>query len=109
MYKPILLLISVVLIISAGWLTFFDRSHYGIHGDGFQCGEVKDTLTFYTAAAYYHSSQPLTGHGQALDIGTCPYQMYKARTYALDLWSPATLLGFIALRDDLTPRKQRIK
>lgn len=97
MYKPILLSVAIVLIAFASWLTFFDRSRYGTHGDNFKCGEVSDTATYHTATTYYLFSQPLN-NGQIPDLGTCPYDMYKAKTYALDLWIPAILLGYISQR-----------
>lgn len=94
MYRPILLSVAIVLIAFASWLTFFDHNRYGTHGDNFKCGEVSDTTIYHTATTYYLFSQPLNGQTPAL--GTCPYDMYKARTYALDLWIPAIVLGYIS-------------
>lgn len=104
MQKPILLFATIALVILASWLTFFDHDRYGTHGDGFRCGEVKDAVTYSTVTTYYLFSQP--NGEQSLNVGTCPYSMFKARTYALDLWVPAILLGYLSQRGHISQNER---
>ena len=96
MYKPILLSVAIILIAFASWLTFFDHHRYGTHGEGFECGDVKDTITSYTATSYYLFSQ--TYNENWIRIGTCPYDKFHARTFALELWILAALLCFASYK-----------
>jgi hypothetical protein len=86
----------VIFIAFAGWLTFFDHHRYGTHGDGFECGGVKDTVTSYTATSYYLFSQSY--NEDEIRVGTCPYDKFKARTYGLEVWILATILGYASYK-----------
>lgn len=96
MRSYILVLITIIFITFASWLTFLDHHRYGIHGDGFECGRVKDTIISYTVTSYYLFSQSYNEN--EIKFGTCPYDKFHARTYALELWVLAALLGYASYK-----------
>ena len=91
-----LVLLTLIFLAFASWLTFFDHHRYGTHGDDIACGGRGDTVTSYTATSYYLFSQPSTG--DEVKVGTCPYDKFHARTYAVELWIVVILVGFASYK-----------
>lgn len=96
MRSYILVLITIILVAFASWLTFFDHHRYGTHGDGFRCGEAKNKITSYTATKYYLVSQPY--NEDEIEVGACPYDKFSVRTYALEVWILAALFGYVSYK-----------
>lgn len=81
------IIVAAVLFIAAIWLTFLTPPRLGIHDDSRTCSENPRSKTFVTATGYLLSTQPVERVNSA--IGSCPYQAYEAKTYALELWIAA--------------------
>ena len=96
MKTTLLVLASSLIIILASGLTFLDLNRYGTHGDSVPCGENKRQETFYTASSYLLMTQ--TYPESEVNIGTCPYENFSAKTYALDLWIPAIILSIVSYK-----------
>ncbi|MNH58596.1 hypothetical protein D3C73_104020 [compost metagenome] len=106
MKTTLLILLSSAFIILASWLTFASSNRYGIHSDSASCGENKSHEIFYTATSYILTTQ--TYERDKVKVGTCQYENFTARTFALDLWIPAIAFGFISYkRIDRSRRNHR--
>ena len=96
MKTSLLIFASVILIVLAAGLTFLNLHRYGIHSDSTSCSENQSQETFYTASSYLVMTQTYPENN--VHIGTCPYENFKATTYALDLWIPTAVLSFISYK-----------
>lgn len=69
---------------------------YSSFDDGIVCGQESSQQYHVTVAGYLLRSRPIGD--QPLNIGTCPYEHYYARTYAVELWLLAAGMGYMAYR-----------
>ena len=89
--KKILFISTIALLLLASYLTFLTPSRFGSHGDHDPCGKNLEKVYHSTATSFFL----FTGSKQAPNshIGSCPYQVYEARTYAVEVWLAAILSG----------------
>ena len=58
---------------------------YGTYDDDRQCGDPSGTRHILTLTGYLLFTEPI-GNTTSLRLGSCPYDQYYAKTYAIELW-----------------------
>ena len=96
MKQRLLILFALTALLLASWFTFFAPDRYGTHGDSLQCGQNAKHKTSLTVSTYLLFTQ--SNNENNVDIGTCPYQKFTVRTYSLEIWILAAVLGLLAYR-----------
>ncbi len=94
--KAAVSLVIALSVVMAGYFTFFAPLRYGTYLDDMP-RQSCTSLTYDTAkteyrmtlAGYYILTEPIKEDNG--NWGTCPYQHYKVRTVAVELWLLAGL------------------
>ena len=76
--------LAVICIVASFVLAFGSPLRTGFQGDDIGCEEGSPQKTHLMLASYLLFEEPIGE--EELNIGTCPYQHYYAKTYALELW-----------------------
>lgn len=97
MTSRILFSLAGLFIVIALSLAILPATRFGYHGDGKQCGQYQTTLYHPSITSYLLFTQPLSDNDISR-IGTCPYEEYYAKTYAIELWVLAGVMVFIGKR-----------
>lgn len=94
--KKIIIVITVILFLIAFYLTFLAPSRFGTHSDKLPCGQNSNSVYHYTATDFFLRTNNKKSPDTA--IGTCPYQQYEAKTFALEIWAGFLISTFLLYR-----------
>ncbi len=83
----------VMLFIMAFYLTFLVPTRFGSHSDKLPCENNSESVYHYTATDFFLTTNK--EKSQNTVIGTCPYQQYEAKTFALEIWSSFLISAYL--------------